>query len=303
MEQHYRSEALKEWDQARRKAFWSQMLAGLQRKNIGLLDFHDLSRRLHLENTVYKGVQTIPVDQIAGSEDRYEDFTRAFLPLNEDLRARWSNVATAYLDPTSSGVPPIEVYKVGQVYFVKDGNHRVSVAHQLGIEQIEAYVWEFNMPGGLSTDTNYHTLLLEAERQDFLTQTRLDDLRPDHGIRLTKPGGYIDMLRQISHYQDVLHEIDQAPISYEEAVTAWYDMLYETTVQIITESGILEQFPDRTAADLFVWITRRRHALQKRYGHLVKIKDTVQQVSKQARYPWPVRAGRTLWRWLRAHLS
>ncbi|NDJ77356.1 MAG: hypothetical protein GYB65_13970, partial [Chloroflexi bacterium] len=196
MQEHYFFEAHKEWDLARRKAFWSRILADVQGKDIGLLDFADIAHRLHLDNAVYQGTQTIPLDKIVGSEDRYHDFTRAFLPLNQELRERWSNIATLYLDPMSSGVPPIEVYKVGDSYFVKDGNHRVSVARQLAFEDIEAYVWEFTPPAGFGEpDADLKTLLCEAEHREFLAKTWLDELRPDHNLVLTQPCGYLDLLR------------------------------------------------------------------------------------------------------------
>lgn len=277
MQEHYLVEAHKEWDHARRKAFWAGMLGGLRGKRLTLLSFSEISHRLHLENAMYRGLQSVPLDQIQGSEDRYGDFSRAFLPLVEDMGARWQRIASLYLDPMSGGVPPVELYKVGGVYFVKDGNHRVSVARQLMMDEVEAYVWEFELPQ-LGADADVDTLLREAERQDFLRQTHLDALRPEHKMRLTAPGGYLDMLRQIAHYQDALRQIDGVPVAYETAVTAWYDMIYETTVQTIEDSGIMSYFPERTATDLFVWISRRRAVLENQYGAHVKVKDTVQDL-------------------------
>ncbi len=284
----YLAEARQVWDQARRKAFWARLLESMAGEEAGLLDFNEVSQRLHLRNAIYRGVQLVPLEKIVGSVGRYQDFTRAFLPLSGGMGGRWQRVAALYLDPTSGGVPPVELYKVGDAYFVKDGNHRVSVARQLGLEDIEAYVWEYPEPvSGLGPDADIDTLLLEAERQDFLEQTRLDELRPGHNIRLTEPGGYPELLRQIAHYQDVLSRIDGREVPYEEAVTAWYDMIYETTVQMIEEAGVLELFPERTPADFFVWVMRYQRHLQERYGQRMKIEDIARQIPKQQRQgPW-----------------
>jgi hypothetical protein len=70
-------------------------------------------------------------------------------------------------------------------------------------------------------------------------------------------------------YQGVLGQIDEVETPYAEAVTAWYDMLYEPSVQLIQEAGILPSFPNRTAADLFIWMMHNRSELQARYGGFI----------------------------------
>ena len=300
----YWAEARQKWDRARRKAFWNQLLAAIEGEEPELLDFGEVSRRLHLKNAVYRGRQMVPLDKIVGSLGRYQDFTGAFLPVSEDMGERWRRIAALYLDPTGPGVPPVELYKVGDAYFVKDGNHRVSVAHQLGMPSIEAYVWEYPEPvAGLPTDADIHTLLLEAERRDFLEQTRLDELRPGHGIRLTELGGYTDLLLQIARFQDALSQIDGQPVPYEEAVTAWYDMVYETTVQLIQEAGVLDLFPDRTPADFFVWTKRHEQRLKERYQRQVRIGEVARQVRRRKRPPLWRRGWRALLRWLLRRLG
>jgi hypothetical protein len=39
-------------------------------------------------------------------------------------------------------LPPIEVYRVGNLHFVADGHHRVSIAHANNQTLIDAYVTE-----------------------------------------------------------------------------------------------------------------------------------------------------------------
>lgn len=269
-----REEARREWANARRKARrtrFVQSLAGLPEE---LLDFNQVSQKLHLMHAVYRGVQIVPLDKIIGSVGRYKDFTRAFLPVEDDMSDRWQRVAAIYLDPSSSGVPPIELYKVGDSYFVKDGNHRVSVAHQIGMVDIEAYVWEYPAPvDGLGPNTDIDTLIIEAERRDFCAATRFDETRPNHGIAITAPGSYTALLAEIAQYQHAMSQIDEHAVTFQEAALLWYDLIYETSVQVIAQAGVLDVFPDRTPTDFYVWVRQYHTFLEDRYDRPVKLAD------------------------------
>ncbi len=301
---YYTNEARREWFRARRKARQAQVLNSLEGCHEELLDFTDVSQRLNLMHAIYRGLQDVPLDSIVGSVGRYLDFTSAFLPSDNSLRERWERIAALYLDPGSTGVPPIELYKVGNAYFVKDGNHRVSVARQLELEDIEAYVWEYPPPvSGLDPDTDIDTLLLEVGRRQFLEQTGLDRLRPGHGIRFTEPGGYQAVLREIDDYQRALSQIDGVEVSYERAVLDWYDLLYETTIQALNDSGVMQLFPERTIADFYVWVRAHHAQLQERYHRRVTLHDAAQDFRRQQRQGLPARTLRGVVRWLVQQLA
>jgi hypothetical protein len=282
MQNIYQEQARHEWGRVRRKAFLTQLKASLGHKNIGLVDFTQLTEHFNLGSASYRGVQPIALDKIVGSEGRYQDFAQAFLPLNESVSERWQKVATAYLNPNSRGLPPIEVCQIGDYYFVKDGNHRVSVARHLKLAEIEAHVWEYPQPvAGLAPGVDIDTLLLEAERQGFLAQTRLDELKPGHSVRFTTPGGYTDVLAQIAHYQEVLTIIDETETPYEKAVVAWYEMIYASTVQLIEQAGVLQNFPKRTAADFYIWVIQHHQQLEEHYSQPVMFEAVVKDIPKQ----------------------
>lgn len=302
MQFNYQHAAKQEWSSARTKALWSQISAFVQRKDNTLVNFAEVSERLNLRNPRYRGLQDVPLDQIVGSVGRYHDFTNAFFPKTRKMEERWANIATMYLNPAGRGVPPVELYKVGSSYFVKDGNHRVSVARQLDIPQIEAYVWEYPEPvdGIVNSDFDIDTLLIEAEKQDFLKFTNLDDLRPQHGIHLTEPGGYRELIRHILDYQQALNQIDAEDRAdpdndITETVTAWYDMVYEPTIRIIQQENAMEHFPDRSAADLFVYTRRELERLENLYGHRVAVDEVVQTLeakeSNRVSYWWRMLRG------------
>ncbi len=274
----HRQQAESAWSSARRKAFWTTLSASFRGKDVKLLDYEEVCRRLNLHSVFYKGRQNVPLDKIVGSVGRYNDFIQEFLPVTPEMSNRWQHIAEMFLDPHGSGLPPIECYKIGDSYFVKDGNHRVSVAKQLEMPDIDAYVWEYPVPvTGLPQDADIETLLIEYQRQHFFEKTQL----PQDSILLSEAGGYTDLLHHIASFQDALIKIDETPISFEDAACDWYDMIFKTSEQIIEQQGILERFPNRTAADVFVWVRRYQAQLQERYGKKIHLSHAAEEFSKK----------------------
>ena len=115
------------------------------------------------------------------------------------------------------GLPPIEAYKIGEVYFVKDGNHRVSVARQMDLPSIQGYVTEIKTKVSLSPEDNPDSLILKAEYADFLEKTHLDILRPDVNLQLTAPGKYPLLEEHIYVHQYYLGIEEQRDIPLNEA--------------------------------------------------------------------------------------
>ncbi|MCZ7542249.1 MAG: acetylxylan esterase [Anaerolineae bacterium] len=274
----YFEQAHRDWERARRQASGGILAIFNQPQHEQLLSFEDVRTRLRLFNKFYKGVFNVPLDKIVGSVDRYQDFTREFLPLVEEDASRWQRVAILQ---RSRGIPPIELYKIGDVYFVRDGNHRVSVMRQLGAKAIEAHVWEYPTPVNITAKDDINDILTKAEHAEFMRRTHLDDLRPGNGIRFTAPDGYDELERQIEVYRQNLTLIDGYEVSYEEAVTGWYDMVYSLAAETIEELGLLDQFPDRTVADLYAWVYRHREELAREAGRKVSTKDAARDLVKK----------------------
>jgi hypothetical protein len=130
--------ALQDFERAARKAFWRDWISRLTRKSNDLLPFDQLRQRLPFKGRHYLGWQVVPLDRIVGSEGRYRDFDRAFFPRQTQTRDRWVSIDKAYYE--EAPLPPVELFKIGEVYFVRDGNHRVSVARARGQDFIDAYV-------------------------------------------------------------------------------------------------------------------------------------------------------------------
>lgn len=258
-----RNQEAQAWNSARQAAFVQDVLAAFTGRPADLLQFEEVHQKLRLTNVHYLGLQDIPLDQIVGSVGRYQDFTRAFLPRRNNLKARWRQVQ--HLVTTGSGLPPVELYKVGQVYFVRDGNHRVSVARQGRAPTIQAQVWEYETQVPLTADTDLDDWLSQAAQAAFAERTRMADLCPDVHIRLTQPDGYEELLCDIEAYQHILSIIDERQLAFDEAVTLWCEMRYTPIVDIIRQRRILPRFPGRTESDLFVWLACNRQELEASY--------------------------------------
>lgn len=272
-----RSAALQQFQRARRQANIERMSARLTGRETALLPFDAVRSQLRQQSPLYRGIQEVPLAAIVGSVGRYREFTRHFLPLTDSLQERWVNVESL---TSTQGWPPIELYQVGNVYFVKDGNHRTSVARQMGAATIEAHVWEFSEEIAIDPDTRLDDLLIQLGKRNFMERTRLDERFPDHGIVFTSPGRYTELAAEILVFQKTLSYIDGEEMPYDEAVAAWYEMIYLPTIQIIRESSLLDAFPGRTEADLFAWVSQHREALRTMFGDYANLADLVQMLTE-----------------------
>jgi nucleotide-binding universal stress UspA family protein len=252
--------AILDFRRARRQAERELRRARLTGKQAELLPFDDVRRLLGGKTRRDLGLRDIPLDAIVGSVGRYSDFTRSFLPLQDEGEERWARIQVKTQEMV--GLPPVEVYKIGKAYFVRDGNHRVSVARQLGATHIEAFVTEIETKVPLSPEDNPDDLILKGEQADFLELTQLDETRSEAGLSVTVSGQYAVLLEQIEAYRRVTGLEQGREPSIAEAAAQWYDESYLPMVQLIREQGILEDFPDRTEADLYLWISEHRRALE-----------------------------------------
>jgi nucleotide-binding universal stress UspA family protein len=260
--------ALRDFDEARRRAALEAIVARLTGKPYDLLSYEDVRHKLRARGMVSRGLQDIPLDAIVGSVGRYHDFTRSFLPKRDSDKERWAKVMAQVTG--MEGLPPIEVYKIGDAYFVSDGNHRVSVARELGATHIQAYVTEVQVRVPLSPDDDPDDLILKAEYAEFLDHTRLDQIRPEADLIVTAPGQYPVLEEHINVHRYFMGLDQQRDIAYEEALAHWYDYVYLPVVEVIREQGILRDFPDRTETDLYLWVSEHRTALEERLGWEVR---------------------------------
>jgi hypothetical protein len=201
----------------------------------------------------------VPLKQIVGSVNRYTEFDRAFLPLQTHTAERWRRVNRAWYEDVS--LPPVLLYKVGDVYFVVDGNHRVSVAREQGQEYIDAEVRECQVKVPVTSDLEPEDLVVLGAQVEFVERTNLDQLRPQANLAITILGGYERLLEHIAVHRYFMGLDFKRDVSEPEAVEHWYDTVYLPVVSVIRQSGLLRAFPGRTEGDFYLWVMDHRHYL------------------------------------------
>ena len=254
----------RQFHRAHRQAALETLVARLSGQSADLLSYDEIVGKLRVTGQSPAGLQQIPVAAIVGSVGRYQDFTRTFLPRLESDEDRWVAVGSAA--PVVGDLPPIDVYKVGDAYFVLDGNHRVSIARRQGVDYIDAQVTEVRTRAPLPPGAKPDGLIIAAEYAAFLEYTRLDVTRPGIDLSVSVPGQYRHLENHIEAHRFELEAGSETEMPLDEAAAHWYDEAYLPLVHAIREQGILRYFPDRTETDFFVWLARHRVELQRQLG-------------------------------------
>jgi hypothetical protein len=257
------SVARDDFEHAVLKAFWRQVLSWLKGTQNRLLPYDEVRKSLPIKGQYYLGFKEVQIDQIIGSQGRYRDFDRAFLPIQTRTKGRWMSIDKAHLKQVI--LPPVELYKMGEVYFVKDGNHRVSVARERGQQYIDAFVTEIVSPIHITSDMSVDDLELKQEYANFVERTNLDELRPGSNLEFSIPGQSQILLDHISFHKWVLGEKIDSDLPDEQAITSWYDNVYKPITNAIQEQNILKEFPGATETDLYIWIIKYQWYLARAY--------------------------------------
>lgn len=257
-------ESVQQFERLYRKAFFKKITGVLKNHHNRLIPFSEIKEILGTAGEHHAGNQTVAISQIVGSENRYDDFDRAFLPLNKRTRSKWVNVNQFRL--RSQGLPLISLYQVGPYFFIRDGHHRVSAARHAGQQFIDAEVTELVLPRDRSANSfsSPEEFFLQLEETLFRQKTGLDD------ITVTIPGGYLEILRLIKCFQcsdcPNTREINRdcpGGIPWNQAVREWKKTCYLPAVSVINESKIIARFKQRTPTDLYLWTLHNAEVLRK----------------------------------------
>jgi hypothetical protein len=259
MDPHEQSD--RDFSRARRRAFLRRIGAYL-RGDPGsnqLLSFDEVKGALGTVSQVYAGMREVPVSQIVGSVGRHRDFDRAFLPSKPDLGTRWRRIDE--IMDRGEELPPVSLYKIGDVYFVQDGNHRVSVARQRGVEMIDAEVIELRSRVPLDSALTARDLLHKLEHRRLLERLPFDRVLPEIEIRFSDVSDYRKLVTYVEAHGFRLSQLWRRYVSPEEVLRDWYEYGYRPIAEMIREERILDAFPGRTELDLYLWIVYHRERL------------------------------------------
>jgi hypothetical protein len=264
MDPHEQSD--RDFSRARRKAFLRRIGAYLRRDpgSNQLLSFDEVKGALGAISQVYLGLHEVPVSKIVGSVGRHRDFDRAFLPSKPDLGTRWRRIDE--IMHRAEELPPVSLYKIGDAYFVQDGNHRVSVARQQGVEMIDAEVIELRSRVPVDSALTARDLLYKLEHRHLLERLPIDRVLPEIKVEFSDVADYRRLATYIEAHGFRVTQLWRRYVSPEEVLRDWYEYGYCPISEMIREDRILDAFPDRTELDLYLWIVyhRERLALEER---------------------------------------
>ncbi|MFW5784480.1 MAG: transcriptional regulator, partial [Spirochaetota bacterium] len=293
---YVKHEANDDFSKARNRETISKILSLLNPSRQEMLSLREVREVLRPKSESYRGLQVVPLDRIVGSEGRYADFNKQFLPRHEHLRKRWTRVDEAHL--TQVNLPPIRLYEIGGVYFVRDGNHRVSVARSQGGKSIDAEVISLDSAVELDPDLTRDKLkqaVIEYEKRQFNRQTRFDKIFPEYDLKFTATGRYDEVLQHIYGHKYYININYQEEIPFEAAMRSWYTNVFMPIIGVIREQKLLSRFPGRTEPDLYVWLVKHWDELKRRYGGEFTLAEAAEDLSN--------RFGKSLWAQLREYMQ
>jgi hypothetical protein len=282
MENIFSIRATEDFSKARGRAILSRIQHFMNTDKDKLLSFNDVKEILKPKNQTYMGMRTVPINLIVGSEGRYRDFNKYFLPKSDHLKSRWVRVDEAHIRDII--LPPIQLYEIGGVYFVRDGNHRVSVARSQGIEMIDAEVIslssEITIDPSMTTD-DLRERIIDVEKKAFYEKTDFGKYTACYDLDFSMPGRYDVIYNHILVHKYYLNQDVSEEIPFSEALISWYNPVYEPIIKIIKDERLYLNFPGRTPGDLYVWIVKHWDFLKKKYGIQYSIPDAARDFSQK----------------------
>ena len=261
------NQAAQDFNRARNRATLSRIQHFMNADRDNLLSFNDVKEILKPRHEVYRGMQEVPVNKIVGSEGRYRDFNKYFLPRSEYLRTRWERVDRAKIRDIP--LPAIQLYEIGGAYFVRDGNHRVSVARSQGGEEIDAEVTSLSTEIAINPSMTVDELraaVIDYEKKIFYEKTSFGELTGDRKLDFNNPGCYDVIYNHILVHKYYLNENLEEELPFTEALVSWYNKVYRPIINIIDEEMLCLNFPGTSPSDLYVWIVKHWDFLKKDNG-------------------------------------
>lgn len=280
------SQASEDFSKARNKAFFNEIQHFLSPEEARLISLNDVKQIIKPSNETYIGMKVIPIDKIVGSEGRFKDFDNKFFPKRSHLKNRWSHVDEAAIQ--SINLPPIKVYELAGLYFVRDGNHRVSVAKSRGTEFIDAEVVSLQSEIKLKKPNNLADVIkqiINYEKRVFYSETGFGDITDYWCLDFSSTGQYDVIYNHILTHKYYMNQDKEEEVTLQDAIDSWFKTVYLPLISIIQKKHILRSFPKKTVGDLYVWIIRFWDDLKHKFGDDVPMTDAVLDFTKQYKIP------------------
>jgi hypothetical protein len=273
------SDAQNDFSRARRARLLSDVARRLRREpdDVGLiLPFEEVVDALGRTGQVDRGLQVVSLDSIVGTVDRAVDFDRGFRPTSARLRSRWERIAAA--QRRGEALPPISLFKVGELYFVRDGHHRVSVAKSLGRDDIDAYVTEVTTRLQLGRDLTVSELPVKDHERLFRERVPLDAERRKR-ISLSDPWDFGMLAEAVEAWgfrlmQERGHYYDRG-----EVARMWFDEEYVPVSELIASDDMTEG--DETETDAYLRVAADRYLLLRTHEWSDEVLDRLRRAEQR----------------------
>jgi hypothetical protein len=251
-------DAQTDFSRARRRHELAQLARRLRREpdDINLiLPFDEVVESLGWRGERRRGLQTIDLDSIVGTVDRSREFDRNFRPTSRRVRQRWERIAKAMR--RGEAMPPIEVYRIGELHFVRDGHHRVSVARQLGLETIDAYVTEILTEVGAGRETLPRDLPLKSHERLFYERVPLP---PPARARITfsDKRRYAELAETVEAWGFRAMQARREFMTREQVAELWFNDEYEPAIELVRSADLIGR---GTEAEAYLRISALRYML------------------------------------------
>jgi hypothetical protein len=255
-------DAKSDFARARRRRLLSQLATRLRREpgDVQLiLPYEDVVDALGFRGERHIGLRTIPLDSIVGTIDRTRGFDRRFRPTSRAVRERWERVATA--QRKGEPMPPIQVIRIGDLHFVKDGHHRVSVARARGRREIDALVTQVFTAIDPEDGLRLADLPLKTHQRVFYERVPLPP-QARRRIRLHRPSGYGDLAESVEAWGFREIQARGEPMTREQVAEAWFREDYEPIVEALQEVGMIAK--GETETEAYMRVTGERYLMMPR---------------------------------------
>jgi hypothetical protein len=219
-----------------------------------ILPFEEVVAALGRRGERRLGQQAIDLDSIVGTVDRQREFDRRFRPTSTRVRTRWERIAAA--QRRGEAMPPIDVYRIGDVHFVKDGHHRVSVARALGYRDINAYVTEIVTEVGAERAITLRDLPLKSHQRLFHERVPLH-AQARARIQLSDEWRYAALAEAVEAWGFRAVQDRGEIMSRAEVAEAWFAEEYEPVVQMLEEAELIRG----TETEAYMRVSHLRYLL------------------------------------------
>jgi hypothetical protein len=265
-----RQDAQEDFTRERRRRAFERLVRRLRREPSDvdvILPYEEVIAALGFAGQRHVGVQLVPLDSIAGSVDRTVEFDRQFRPTSARTRARWERIALAYR--RGEGLPPVELFRIGELHFVRDGHHRISVAKAHGLDRIEADVTEVVTKMGTGREIRLADLPMKGHERLFWERVPLPpDARSQ--IRIEDPWDYAMLAEGVEAWGFRAAQDRGSHMSREEVALAWFKDEYEPVIATLRECGLIGP---RSETEAYMRVVSERYRLMRTHAWSPEIWD------------------------------